>query len=149
MTEEEARPENTSPEVSQPDKKLDSQKSLTDKNSVFPTGTFKFQQTKEQKTMTDAANKPKSTQLGAEAISDQRCKTPSKLPKILMDPEPAKPEQAKTEFNGIKKALVGPQPEWCLPEVDPKASKTTPEIDNTVLTHSCNPHKNHDSGYGD
>jgi hypothetical protein len=47
MTEEEAKLENTSPGVSQPDKKTESQKSSTDKNSDLPTGTLKFQQTKE------------------------------------------------------------------------------------------------------
>jgi hypothetical protein len=122
MTEEEARPENTSPGASQPDEKPEGQKSLTDKNSVFPTGTFKFQQTKEQKTMTDAANKPENFQLQAQLA--QSTLTPS---------------EAIKQFEFIKKALAGAEPEWCLPKVNEKALASSPPLVEPPLGKCCQP----------
>jgi uncharacterized protein (DUF4415 family) len=105
MTEEKARPKYTSPGASQPNKKPDSQKNLTDKVSDLPTDTLRFQQTQEQKTMAEAT-------------------TPT---------TPKNPEDAKKEFDRIKKALIGPTPEWCLPTINPKAQASIPRIDNSVV----------------
>ena len=133
MTEEEARPENTQPKASQPEAKPESHKSLTDRISSFLTTPVSFKQTKEQKTMANnEETRAENTQSPLQAIF-QPCDQPSKLPKTA-----GTPAEAEAEFNQIKKALVGPEPEWCLPEVDPKATKTTPAIDNSVLTKSCN-----------
>jgi hypothetical protein len=132
MMEKEAKSENTQRGASQPDEKLESQKSLTDKiNSLF-TGTLSFKQTKEEKTMTNnEETRPENTQSPLQAIFHQPCK-PSKLPKTALTEE-----AAVAEFKQIKKALIGPEPEWCLPEVEFKATKTTPIIDNAVLRESC------------
>jgi hypothetical protein len=115
MTEEEARLENTSPGASQLDEKPESQKSLIDKSRDLLTGTLRFQQTTEQRTMTDAAKTPKSS------------------------PIPKKPEDAQTEFVKIKQVLIGPTPEWCLPRVNEKAKASSPTINDSALTHGCEP----------
>jgi hypothetical protein len=101
MTEEEARPDNTQPGASQPDKKPEGKKSLTDKNSDLIAGTLRFIQTKEQKTMVE---QPKSPQT------------------------PKTPGDAQKEFVRIKEALIGPNPEWCLPTINPKAQASSPRI---------------------
>ncbi len=115
MTEEKGRPENTPPGASQPDKKTEDQKSLTDKNSDLIAGTLKFQQTKEQKTMEN----PVETQ---------------KTSPIL-----GTPEYARDEFLKIKKALVGPEKEWCLPKVDKEALASSPQLDELPLGEDCKP----------
>jgi hypothetical protein len=112
MTEEEIRPENTPPGALQPDEKPESQKSLTDKNSDLLTGTVRFQQTQEQKNMTDVVKKTKSP------------------------PTPNNPEDAKKEFDRIKEALIGPTPEWCLPRVNDKAKASDPKLDELIIK-SC------------
>jgi hypothetical protein len=112
MTEEKARLENTSPGASQPDKKTENQNS-TNKSSNPLTDTLRFQQTKEQRTMADAAKTPKSP------------------------PIPRKPEDAQTEFGKIKQVLIGPSPEWCLPSVNEKAKASSPTINDSALTHGC------------
>jgi hypothetical protein len=60
MTEEEARPENTPSGALQPDKNPEGQKSLTDENSDLIASTLRFQQTQEQKNMTNDISQPKS-----------------------------------------------------------------------------------------
>jgi hypothetical protein len=110
MTEEEARPEDTPPGALQPDEKIEGQESLTDKNNDLLTGTLRFQQTKEQKTMINSPEQdPKKPQT------------------------PGTPEYARDEFLEIKKALVGPKKEWCLPRIDDKAKKSSPMIEDEVL----------------
>jgi hypothetical protein len=132
MTEEEARPENTEPKTSQPEAKLESHKSLTDRISSFFTTPVSFKQTKEQKTMANnEETTPENTQSSLQAIFHRPC-NPANLPKTA-----GTPAEAEAEFNQIKKALVGPKPEWCLPEVDFKATKTVPAVNNTVLRQSC------------
>ena len=73
--------------------------------------------------------RPENTQW---PLQSNQAPEPPKPPK-----PPGTPEEAKQEFIRIKTALIGPEPEWCLPEVDPKATKTVPIIDNSVLTRSC------------
>ena len=121
MTEEEARPENTQLRASQPDEKLKSQKSLTDKiNSLF-TGSLSFKQTKEQKTMTNnEETRQESTQSQAQLIS----------PIIPLPPQ----QQAVGEFEQITKALAGWVPEWCLPRLDFKAKVSEPKIASELFT---------------
>jgi hypothetical protein len=109
MTEEEVRPEYTPPGALQPDEKIESQKSLTDKNNELLTGTLRFQQIQEQKTMQDPA---------------QTSPNPQK---------PGTPEYARDEFLEIKKALVGPKDEWCLPKIDKKARESSPRIEDSAL----------------
>lgn len=113
MTEEEARLENTSPGAPQSNEKPESQKSLTDKNSDLIAGTLKSQQTKEQKTMINEVNNFKSP------------------------PIPKDPKAAQDEYDKIKKVLIGPLPEWCLPRVNEKAQASSPTINDSALTHGC------------
>jgi hypothetical protein len=122
MTEEEARSEHTPPCASQPDEKTEDQKSLTDKNSDLIAGTLRFLQTKEQKTMADAANKPENFQLQAQLA--QSTLTPS---------------DAIKQFEFIKKALAGAEPEWCLPKVNEKALASSPPLVEPPLGKCCQP----------
>lgn len=46
------------------------------------------------------------------------------------------PEDARQEFINIKTALVGPEPEWCLPGVNNKA-KASDKLDDSALIKSC------------
>jgi hypothetical protein len=110
MTEEEARPENTSPGASQSDEKPESQKSLTDKNSVLSIGTLSFQQTLEQNNMETAD----ITKLSPSA-------------KAAID-----------KFKEIKEALAGSAPEWRLPKVDEKAFVSAPKlIEPELISKEC------------
>ena len=111
MTKENARPENIQPGASQSDEKTENQNSLTDKNSDLFTGTLRFQQTKEQKTMAEAAKNY---------------------------PVPKSPQEAEAEFKRIKEALIGPTPEWCLPPVNPRAKASIPLLDDSKLFEDCN-----------
>jgi hypothetical protein len=110
MTEEEARPENTQPGALKPYGQAEEQRSLTD--SIL-TGSLNFQQTKEQKTMTNAANKPES-------------------PRI-----PKTPGDARKEFVRIKQVLIGSNPEWCLPKANVQALESSPKLEQPVLSEDC------------
>jgi hypothetical protein len=110
MTEEEARPENTQPGALKPYGQAEEQRSLTD--SIL-TGSLNFQQTKEQKTMTSAAYSPKKTQTLTT------------------------PKEAQDEFLKIKKALVGSNPEWCLPKANVQALESSPKLEQPVLSEDC------------
>jgi hypothetical protein len=112
MTEEEARPENTQPGALQPDGQSEGQKSLTYRNNDILTGSLRFQQTKEQKTMLDPAQSPKKTQTS---------------------------KDARDEFLEIKKVLVGPEKEWCLPKVDEKALESSPKLIQGFPSGDCLP----------
>lgn len=129
MIKEEARPENTQRGASPPDKKLESQKSLTDKiNSLF-TGTLSFKQTKEQKTMTNnEETRPESAQ---SPLQPNRLLAPTPPPVIDT------PEKAQEELARIKKVLIGPTPEWCLPKVNFRAKASIPRIDDFDLFKTC------------
>jgi hypothetical protein len=70
---------------------------------------LRFQQTKEQNTMTNPEQDTKKPQT------------------------PGTPEYARDEFLEIKKALVGPKDEWCLPKVDDKARESSPRIEDSAL----------------
>jgi hypothetical protein len=125
MIEKEARPENTQLRASQLDEKLESQKSLTDKiNSLF-TGTFSFKQIKEQKTMANnEETRPEGTQSPLQ---------PNRLLEQTPPPVIDTPAKAQDELIRIKKVLIGPEPEWCLPTINPKAQASAPKIDKEVL----------------
>jgi hypothetical protein len=129
MIEKEARSENTQRGASQPDEKLESQKSLTDKiNSLF-TGTLSFKQTKEQKTMTNNEEiRPEGTQSSLQ---------PSQLSEQTAPPPIETPEDAIGELRRIKQVLIGPLPEWCLPKVKRRAKVTLPQIDDSQLFTTC------------
>jgi hypothetical protein len=110
MTEEEARPENTQPGALQPDGQSEGQKSLTYRNNDILTGSLRFQQTREQKTMPDPAQSPKKTQT---------------------------PKDARDEFLEIKKVLVGPEKKWCLPKVDVQALESSPKLKQPEPSDDC------------
>ena len=80
--------------------------------------------------MTKEQNKPENTQSPA---PPNQSSAQSALPKINT------PEDAKQEFIRIKTALVGPEPEWCLPRVNEKAkaNSSAPPLDDSVLRKSC------------
>lgn len=123
MTEEEARSENTQPKASQPNEKPERQKSLTDKISALFTGNISINQTKEQKTMAD------SEETRIENIQPQ-------AQQISLSP-PTPPEGAVIQFNEIKKALVGSEPEWRLPKVDEKALASEPKLVEPPVSQPC------------
>ncbi|NJM65719.1 MAG: hypothetical protein HC851_08630 [Acaryochloris sp. RU_4_1] len=47
---------------------------------------------------------------------------------------PSPQEQAVGEFERIKQALAGSQPEWCLPRLDPKTKVSDPKLVEELST---------------
>lgn len=64
-----------------------------------------------------------STQVQAQIIAPKPPLTPS--------------QQAINEFNQIKQALAGSQPEWCLPRLDPKTKISDPKLDEELVSQTC------------
>lgn len=53
-------------------------------------------------------------------------------------PPPTPPQQAIIDFNQIKQALAGSEPEWCLPRLDPKTKVSEPNLPGEELvSQSC------------
>lgn len=73
--------------------------------------------------------------------ADQTNQTIAQSPQLPQAPQPPKlpetPDEARQEFSAIKTALIGPQPEWCLPNVNDKAKASQQKIDDAALTRSC------------
>jgi hypothetical protein len=114
MIEEEARLENTSPEASKSDEKIEGQKSLTDKNNDLLTGTLEFKQIQEKKMEITTGDQSGNTQLSDSA------------------------QDAIKKFKKIKESLAGAEPEWRLPKVDRKAFVSAPKlIEPELISKDC------------
>lgn len=53
-------------------------------------------------------------------------------------PPPTPLQLAITDFNQIKQALAGSEPEWCLPRLDPKTKVSEPKLPgDELVSQSC------------
>ena len=119
MTEEEARQENVQ-QPQQPNEDSESPQTLKKRVGQFLARGLSFKSSKEKKTMTNEATEPEGTQ--QQSLSNHLLTDPEAL-----TAEPKTPvNQAIDQFNGIKQALIGAEPEWVLPAVNKKASASEP-----------------------
>jgi hypothetical protein len=84
-----------------------------------------FRQKKEKEMMTNnEETRQESTQTQTQIIAPPPTLTPL--------------QQAIKDFDQIKQALAGSEPEWCLPRLDPKTKVSEPKLDQELVSGSCN-----------
>ncbi len=114
MPEEEARQENAQQQP-QPNEDSESPKTLKNRVGQFLASGLSFKSSKEKETMTNEETRPEGTQ-------QQPSDTPEPERQMFSEEE----KSAIDEFEEIKQALIGDDPEWLIPRVNPKALASEP-----------------------
>ncbi len=117
MTEEEARQNDH--ERSQPNENLESSQTLKNSVEELFASVFRFQDQKEKKTMIN--EEPRR-----ENDSQQPLQNPTPDPENASENLDTPADNARRQFEVIKEALIGVEPKWVLPKVNPKALESKP-----------------------
>ena len=114
MPEEEARQENAQ-QPQQPNEDSETCKTLKNRVGELLTSGLSFKSSKEKETMTNEETRPEGSQqqpLSNQSLADPEAPTAGSETPV---------DEAIEQFEEIKQALIGDDPEWLIPSVNRKA----------------------------